>query len=213
MSKKVWKMRHAGSPQMMENLTDVDILEGVQEGIWEPTDEVMGPHDDDWTVLESHSHFEEIMAEYEPPIRQEPPDESKLDMNPMIDVALVLLVFFILTTTYESLRKVIDIPAQPKTDDSMKKSNVTILQQEEVQKLIQVTATMEGDKPVIRLNKEIVAEDQLETKLIEALKRSEKPEILLDTVGVSWGTEVKILDAAKGAGVQQVLKRARPEKQ
>ena len=40
----------------------------------------------------------------------EAPDETRLDMNPLIDVALVLLIFFILTTTYESLRRAIDLP-------------------------------------------------------------------------------------------------------
>ena len=33
-------------------------------------------------------------------------------MNPLIDVALVLLIFFILTTTYETVRKVLDMPAR-----------------------------------------------------------------------------------------------------
>ena len=50
------------------------------------------------------------MADYEPPPPKHPEDETRLDMNPLIDVALVLLIFFMLTTTYEELRKEFNPP-------------------------------------------------------------------------------------------------------
>jgi len=205
----VWKMRAEGAPQYVDNLTDIQILEGVDDGTWEPTDEVMGPNDTEWQALETHPHFEAVMADYEPPRLTDPPDESRLDMNPLIDVALVLLVFFILTTSYEALRKVIDLPTGQSNDDKMKKGDITIIQEEELTKLVQVSARMEAGKPVIRVNDEIVPEDKLQARLTEALKKSDRREIMVDVQGVNWGTEVKILDAAKGAGCQQVLKRAR----
>ena len=37
-------------------------------------------------------------------------------MNPLIDVALVLLIFFILTTTYEELRKEF-LPPEPQAEN------------------------------------------------------------------------------------------------
>src|SRR5687768_11186452 len=98
-----WKMRHEGAPQSVEGLTAELIVEGVQEGQWEPTDEVMGPGESDWKSLETHPHFAEAMAAYDPPMSPPLPDETRLDMNPLIDVALVLLIFFILTTTYTEL--------------------------------------------------------------------------------------------------------------
>ena len=100
-----WKMRHQGSPESLDGLTAEQIVEGVQEGQWEPTDEVKGPNDANWTQLEHHAHFAEAMEALDTPFAPPQPDETRLDMNPLIDVSLVLLIFFILTTTYEELRK------------------------------------------------------------------------------------------------------------
>ena len=38
-----WKVRHQGSPQFVEVETAEEIGEGIQDGLWEPTDEVMAP--------------------------------------------------------------------------------------------------------------------------------------------------------------------------
>ena len=101
----VWSIRHQGSPDPVDGISAEEIVDGVKEGIWEPTDEVMGPNDPDWVSLEEHPVFAQAMADYEPPPPKHYPDETKLDMNPLIDVALVLLIFFMLTTTYEQMRR------------------------------------------------------------------------------------------------------------
>ena len=36
-----WKIRHEGSPKSMEGLTPAQVVEGLQDGLWEATDEVM----------------------------------------------------------------------------------------------------------------------------------------------------------------------------
>ena len=36
-----WKIRHEGSPKAVENLTLDQIIEGLQDGLWEVTDEVI----------------------------------------------------------------------------------------------------------------------------------------------------------------------------
>src|SRR5438309_2332588 len=38
-----WKVRHQGSPQHAEVASTEEIGQGIQDGAWEPTDEVMGP--------------------------------------------------------------------------------------------------------------------------------------------------------------------------
>ena len=106
----LWSVRHQGSPESVDGLTAEDIVDGVKEGIWDPSDEVMGPNDADWQSMEQHPVFAQAMAEYEPPPPKHHPDETRLDMNPLIDVALVLLIFFIITTTYEELRKEFNPP-------------------------------------------------------------------------------------------------------
>src|SRR6478609_4934644 len=105
-----WKVRHQGSPESVDGVSPEEIVDGVKEGIWEPTDEVRGPGESEWKSLEVHPIFAQAMADYEPPPSHEPEDETRLDMNPLIDVALVLLIFFILTTTYAALQRVLEMP-------------------------------------------------------------------------------------------------------
>ena len=100
-----WSVRHEGSPRVIEGLTVEQIAEGLRENSWETTDEVRGPNDAEWRPLENHPQFAELAFELEPPPRREGDDETRLDMNPLIDVCLVLLIFFMLTTTYAALQK------------------------------------------------------------------------------------------------------------
>ena len=46
-----WKIRHEGSPQSIDNLTLEQVVEGLQDGHWEATDEVMGPQDTEWVAV------------------------------------------------------------------------------------------------------------------------------------------------------------------
>ena len=105
-----WKVRHAGSPRAVDGLTLAQVLDGLEQARWDPTDEVMGPDDVNWTPIEQHPQLEEAAAALEPP-PQPNEDEARLDFNPLIDVALVLLIFFILTTSYAALQKVLDMPS------------------------------------------------------------------------------------------------------
>ncbi|HYT87105.1 MAG TPA: biopolymer transporter ExbD, partial [Gemmataceae bacterium] len=105
-----WKIRHEGSPKFIQGLTLAQVVEGLRDGLWEPTDEVMGPSDATWVALENHPQFAEVAADLEPPPRREE-DETRLDMNALIDVCLVLLIFFMLTTTYAvAVQKLIPLP-------------------------------------------------------------------------------------------------------
>jgi hypothetical protein len=103
-----WKVRHQGSPESTGDLTLAQVTEGLLDGHWEPTDEVQGPQDATWVPLEVHPQFAEVAAELEPPPPRVYDDETRLDMTPLIDVCLVLLIFFILTTTYANLQKIIE---------------------------------------------------------------------------------------------------------
>src|SRR5205807_2436851 len=106
-----WKVRHEGSPRAVEGLTPGQIAQGMLDGHWEPTDEVMGPQDGAWVALENHPQFADVALELEPPVGKPHDDETRLDMTPLIDVCLVLLVFFILTTSYAALQRLINSPA------------------------------------------------------------------------------------------------------
>jgi len=198
----LWTVRHQGSPQSVDGLTADDVIDGVKEGIWEPSDEVMGPDDTDWVPLEQHPVFGQAMAEYEPPPPPHYPDETRLDMNPLIDVALVLLIFFMLTTTYEELRKEFQPPSGdrnpregPTTDAELKKMT------------IRVTARMEGGQPVYRVEGEVVPEKDLEAKFKEYREKLGHDRLAMEIDGnVPWKHVVAIQDAAAGAKFAEILR-------
>src|SRR5262245_16889046 len=107
-----WKIRHEGSPRSMEGLELAQIIVGLRDGLWEPTDEVMGPQDRQWVAIENHPQLAQVAADLEPPPARAHPDETRLDFNALIDVCLVLLIFFFLTTTYATaVQKVVPMPA------------------------------------------------------------------------------------------------------
>ena len=98
-----WKVRQEGSPQVREGLSTAQVLTGLEEGEWAPTDEVRGPDDRDWVRFEDHPAFADAVALE--PLPSPNDDETHVDMTPLIDVAMVLLVFFILIFTYSVLEK------------------------------------------------------------------------------------------------------------
>ena len=92
-----WKVREEGSPRVREGLSLEQVVEGLEEGEWGPTDEVRGPNDRDWTRFENHPEFSDAVALEPLPSHED--EETHIDMTPIIDVAMVLLVFFILIFT------------------------------------------------------------------------------------------------------------------
>jgi biopolymer transport protein ExbD len=197
-----WKIRHEGSPKSIDDLTLDEVIEGLQEGQWETTDEVMGPNDTQWVALENHPQLEEIAADIEPPPPPPHDDETRLDMNPLIDVCLVLLIFFILTTSYAALQKVLDSPSISEDNDTKMK----VVSRADVEKvMIMVRVTMEDGKPVIHIDKDVVPKERLLGALKSYVGKTPKTELLLEPdPEVPHGTLVAIQDAAKKAGVLKI---------
>jgi biopolymer transport protein ExbD len=203
-----WKIRHEGSPRSIEGLTVANVVEGLQDGQWETTDEVMGPGDTDWVPIENHPQLEELAAEMEPPPPRHHPDETVLDMNPLIDVCLVLLIFFILTTSYAALQKVLDMPTAKADVDGQP----LVMDQKKVEEFtLQVQARQENGRPVIRIEKTVVEPANLVSALKGLVKSTRKTNLLVDAAGVDWDTVVKIQDAAKGAGVNRIYYPVKPD--
>lgn len=202
-----WSVRHAGSPKSVSGLTTAQVCSGLADGQWDPTDEVRSDAGGQWESLELHHDFAEAAAAVNPAPRHEPVDESKLDMNPLIDVSLVLLIFFILTTTYETIRKVLDMPGATQSKAAAK---TTVEKIKEL--VIKVEARSVAGKPVFKVENDVVASDQLLAKLNEFSRATGKKQVLLDAQGVDWGTVVQIMDAARAAGIEKTLlqKKASP---
>jgi biopolymer transport protein ExbD len=196
-----WKLRHEGSPKTIDNLALQDIVDGLLDGRWEPTDEVMGPGDTNWVAIENHPQLAELAADLEPPPPKVYDDETRLDMNALIDVTLVLLIFFILTTTYAALQKRLEAPSV-----SREKAGIAVYTKEQVaDSMIMVTAKMEEGQPVVRVENKVVDVMKLVPELRRFVRSSGKTTLLLDHDGdVPQEVVVKIIDHAKGAGMDRV---------
>src|SRR3954470_13506501 len=153
-----WTIRHQGSPVAVDSLSSATVLEGLQDGRWEPTDEVRGDDDARWRSLEEHPQFADAVADLEPPEPKHAEDETRLDMNPLIDVCLVLLIFFILTTTYETIRKVLDMPGATAKSEN----RIRIVDEKQLKETsIFITARMESGQPKVEIEKQPVPEGDL----------------------------------------------------
>jgi biopolymer transport protein ExbD len=206
-----WKIRHEGSPKFLQGLTLAQVVEGLRDGLWEPTDEVMGPGDTEWVAIENHPQLAEVAADLEPPPRPHE-DETRLDMNALIDVCLVLLIFFMITTSYvAAVQKVVPLPT---VAESEKKGKVVRADQVRRQ-MIRVqayhrdgnlTVRVENQPlPVVRPDGKTLDGDKLRDALVPYVRGEDgKREVLLDARDVSWGTVIAIQDAAKAAGVRVV---------
>jgi len=90
-----WKVREEGSPNVRDGLSLQQVLDGLEDGEYGPTDEVRGPDDADWTPFENHPVFAEAVALE--PLPSHDDEETHVDMTPLIDVAMVLLVLSYVT--------------------------------------------------------------------------------------------------------------------
>lgn len=199
-----WLVRKEGAQAAVALPSAEAVIAALRDGQYDPTDEVKGPNDPDFMKLEVHPAVEEAASEVEfPPVEER--DDTHLDMNPLIDVCLVLLIFFILTITYESLKRSLDLPELPKKQEE--KKPVTLLDIKD--QVVVVQARMSGDKVVIKVDKKDVPYDDLRQAIGAAYvgkKPSAVKELVLDVEGaVPWGVQTSIMDAAKANGVERIL--------
>jgi biopolymer transport protein ExbD len=208
-----WQIRHEGSPRIVQGLSLQQIIDGLRDGLWEPTDEVQGPGETGWRAIENHPQLAEAASELEPASPRFHGEETRLDMNALIDVCLVLLIFFILTTTYAAaVQKV--VPMSPVKSDGRKIRTVSV---DDIKKrMIRVQAHLDKNgKPVIRVENQTVMAladdgqsidvDRLRDAIRPFVKGEDgKSKIILDAREISWGDVIAIQDGAKAAGVREI---------
>jgi biopolymer transport protein ExbD len=197
-----WKIRHQGSPRSIEGLTRAEVMQGMLDGLWEPTDEVMGPDERDWTALESHPEFSELAQDIEPPQASEHEDETRLDMTALIDVTMVLLIFFILTMSAAALQKMIEGPSSSKDKPIPEQITITQVQVRDLMIVVHVEQVNPDDWR-LKVEKEEVAPADLRAKLSDFVKETRRTELLIDCPDdAPRDLVIAILDAAKRAGVK-----------
>jgi len=205
-----WRYRREGSTQESRDLALERIIAGLRDGKIEPTDEVLGPSDKEWQAIENHPDLAEVADELAEPPRRIHDEPTSLDMNPLIDVCLVLLVFFILTTSYAAVvMKVIPLASVPPNSQG-----VRVIQAKDAKRMINVEASKRDGKIQIRIQGEsrdvLTADGSIDAHKLEAEFKKHtagadrKTEMLLEAHGIDWGTVVRIQDHAKAAGVLSV---------
>jgi biopolymer transport protein ExbD len=196
-----WQIRHQGSPSALKDLTLQQIAEGLADGRWEPTDEVMGPGEPNWVPIENHPQLAEIAADLEPPPERVYDDETNLDLTALIDVCLVLLIVLILTTSYAVLQKRLQAPGV-----SAEHVGPPVITKEKVdQQMVLVSIKMENGQPVFRVEKDVVDAEDLQGALSRFLKATGKTQLLLQSDDeVPQSAVVAVLDAAAGARMEKV---------
>ncbi len=202
-----WKVRQEGSPQVRENLSTAQVLTGLDEGEWEPTDEVRGPDDRDWVRFENHPAFADAVALE--PLPSPEDDETHVDMTPLIDVVMVLLVFFILIFTYSVLEKRLEAP----NASSAHAGPAVITKQEVKEQMIQVTLRRADGRTLYRVEDKEVPKETLLAALRSYVRKDNRTTLLMDAdPDVPHGDTVYVEDMARGAGMERVLLLAPPEK-
>ncbi|HZZ79221.1 MAG TPA: biopolymer transporter ExbD [Gemmataceae bacterium] len=208
-----WQLRHEGSPEVLLDLSPQEIVDGLRDGMWETTDEVLGPGEAAWRKIEAHPQFVEVAEELAvpPPVRHEEP--SSLDMNALIDVCLVLLIFFMITTAYAALvQKSVPLPTT-KTDakgmrvlrvDQVKSQMIRVQAYRDKSGKINVLVQNQTVKDAVSADGKIDV-DRVRDAIEPYVKGEDrKTEVLLDAREVTWENVIQIQDGARAAGVQIV---------
>ena len=131
---------------------------------------------------------------------------EELDLTAMVDVTFLLVMFFMLTSTY-TVQQTIDVPAPDPDEQGAKQTMVTL---EELRDN-NIVVTIEADNKVF-VDDEEVDPARLEARIRASMRDTGRNELVLYSSGDAYhDTVVKVVDAANEVGMQRIRLAAAPD--
>lgn len=117
-------------------------------------------------------------------------DEATIDLTPMLDIVFIMLIFFIVTSSFVN-ESGVEVN-RPSATNATSQKGASIM--------VAVTANDE-----IYVNKREVDPERLQASIEQLITDKETAAVVIQGDELAQnGTIVKVIDAAKGAGIQRI---------